>query len=716
VGRLASEVSPKGNVQGGQPLDYTTSYVRNAFGDKTLVTDPLGHQTHYTYDGVGNLTRLVDANTHTTINTYDADNEVTQVQRADNSLIKTSYDADGNISSQTDGLTNTTQYGSDPLNRKSSMTDALNRVTSYSYDGVGNLTSLSDPLGRVTTYSYDSANQLIGISYSDGITPNVTNQYDADGQRQQMSDGTGATTYTFDSLRRLTQSTSGAGSQVRYAYDIKGQLTSLTYPGGTQAVTRGYDDAGRLHTVTDWLSHTTTLSYDTNSNLTTEAYPNGVTATFTYDNSNRLMGISDSVGPVQLLNLSYSRDNANHLTGENSQAYGYDSINRLTTSAMSSTTYGYDAGDNLTQIALGSSTTITQAYDASHQVTSRTTMNGPTQIQNLTYAYDSNGNRVSQTDQNNVVTTFGWDQANRQINYSAPSTTASYAYNGDGLRLSKTVNSTAEPFVWDTSEAMPTVIVDGSTQYVTDDSGLPLEQISGTTVHYFHRDQLGSTRVLTGASGGAAATYTYDAYGNASVTGSVTSPFQFAGQYTDAESGLVYMRARYYDPCSGQFISRDPAAAFTREAYAYVADNPLNGIDPSGLVCWQFWDSSKCNNTLTQVETWATTQEDVLNPGFITGAANGGLGALRMLTGTALLLAGTVADFTIVGITIGVPAQLAGAYLVGSGALQTYRGYKQFCTAQDHPTVRETPIQYFADVAVGLVPFADVIQKLGARP
>jgi YD repeat-containing protein len=95
-----------------------------------------------------------------------------------------------------------------------------------------------------------------------------------------MNDGTGRTTYTYDSLHRLTQSTNGAGNQVQYGYDLNGHLTSLTYPGGSNKVTRTYDNAGRLATVADWLSHTTSFTYDANSNLTLETYPNSTTATF----------------------------------------------------------------------------------------------------------------------------------------------------------------------------------------------------------------------------------------------------------------------------------------------------------------------------------------------------------------------------------------------------------------------------------------------------
>src|SRR5207302_828930 len=102
-------------------------------------------------------------------------------------------------------------------------------------------------------------------------------------------------------------------------------------------------------------------------------------------------------------------------------------------------------------------------------------------------------------------------------------------------------------------------------------------------VFYYHQDQLGSTRALTDRAGAVVATYTYDPYGNLTAsTGTVTTPFGYAGQYTDAESGLIYLRVRYYDPSTAQFLTVDPAYAQTQSRYGYVDGDPLNLMDPSG--------------------------------------------------------------------------------------------------------------------------------------
>ncbi len=122
---------------------------------------------------------------------------------------------------------------------------------------------------------------------------------------------------------------------------------------------------------------------------------------------------------------------------------------------------------------------------------------------------------------------------------------------------------------------------------ITGPHGLPLEQITSSgDVHYYHQDQLGSTRAITDQTGNVAATSTYDPYGNpVSQTGTLTNPFGYAGQYTDPETGLQYLRARYYDPQTQNFLTRDPLTPTTRTPYTYTNNSPTNNTDPTGLDC-----------------------------------------------------------------------------------------------------------------------------------
>ncbi len=579
-----------------------TTYAYNAFGDVTQVTDPLGHTTSTQYDAAGNVTQVTDANGHVTQNTYNADDELTQVTRADGTTLTYAYDGDGNQTQQTDGRGKTTTYGFDALNHLAAVTDPLTRTTHFTYDGAGNRLTLVDAAGQTTSYAYDPANQLINITYSDGTTPPVSYGYDADGQRTYLIDGTGFTSSTYDSLHRLTFVSDGASHAVSYGYDLAGHQTSLAAPNG-QTVTRIYDRAGRLVAVKDWLGHTTTFTYDPDGNLGAIAYPNGLSAQMTYDAADRLTQISDvPTHPVQpksgsgvlspptpLPSFSYARDDDGLLSGvrpqavpQTDEAYSYSALNQVTgvsaPSGPNASTYTYDAAGNLTQRGAA-----TLSYDAANQLTSLA-QNGQT----TSYTFDARGNRTQQQSGGSGSTTYGYDQANRLTGYTHGSTTATYAYNGDGLRMSSTVNGTSTSFVWDLSQPVPLLLQKGATAFVYGPGGLPIEQIaSNGTPLYFLQDALGSTRALANAAGSVVATFAYDAYGNLTgQTGSASTPLLFAGQYRDAESGLYYLRARSYDPSTGQFLTRDPLETLTKLAYAYAGGNPVNFSDPSGQFVW----------------------------------------------------------------------------------------------------------------------------------
>jgi RHS repeat-associated protein len=112
------------------------------------------------------------------------------------------------------------------------------------------------------------------------------------------------------------------------------------------------------------------------------------------------------------------------------------------------------------------------------------------------------------------------------------------------------------------------------------------EQINNTTgtVTYLHHDQAGSTRLLTGSAGTVTGKCTYSAYGTPTCEGTATTPLGYDAQYTSSDTGLIYMRARVYDPATAQFLTVDPLEKLTRAPYTYARDNPINEDDPSGRI------------------------------------------------------------------------------------------------------------------------------------
>jgi RHS repeat-associated protein len=135
---------------------------------------------------------------------------------------------------------------------------------------------------------------------------------------------------------------------------------------------------------------------------------------------------------------------------------------------------------------------------------------------------------------------------------------------------------------------LPLLLQENTANYISGPGGMLLEQIqdSGTTgtAYYYHADQLGSVRAVTNQAGTVVNTYAYDAYGTTTASSeTVANPFRYAGEYQDAETGLYYLRARYYDPATQQFLTRDPLVAATEQAYNYAGGSPLNATDPRGL-------------------------------------------------------------------------------------------------------------------------------------
>ncbi|MGN6276886.1 MAG: SMP-30/gluconolactonase/LRE family protein [Solirubrobacterales bacterium] len=203
---------------------------------------------------------------------------------------------------------------------------------------------------------------------------------------------------------------------------------------------------------------------------------------------------------------------------------------------------------------------------------------------------DTGNDRISAWTWPLNTTTYAYDQAGDLTSIARPKAgenpaiSQTLAYDATGLLTAKTSGGVTRHLAWDQSTNLPLLLNDGENSYVYGPGGLPIEQINAKEEPtYLHHDQLGSTRLLTGSGGATSATASFAPYGTLEAkTGTATTPLGFAGQDTDAETGLQYLQARFYEPQTGQFLSRDPAATLTREPYSYGRDNPLNLVDPSG--------------------------------------------------------------------------------------------------------------------------------------
>jgi RHS repeat-associated protein len=581
--RVMSVTTPRGHESGADPEDFTTMIQRDSLGRPIGSSDGLNRHTSTTYDALGNVVEQMDAEGRTTTAVYDAENQPTSTTRPGGATSHTSYDPNGQVQTRTDANGHVTTYTRDALSRITKQTDPLAHETTFAYDLSGRLTTKTNAAGKTTSYTYTPPGELSSIDYENSGTHDIGYTYDADGQRTAMTDATGQSTFSYDSLGRLTSVTDGDNQTVGYAYDLGDRQTTVTYPGG-DAVARSYDAADRLTSITDWLGNTTSYDYDADDNQTTVTYPastNDVEHN-DYDNAGRLLAQTLTHDGTQRARFAYAHNNADQLTSQTdtgelqaAHAYDYDTQGRLIADGPQA--FDYDDAGNLTELR-----ETTLSFDAADRLTTATHAGTVT-----SYDYDLAGNRTRTTPSTGgQIVDYAYDQADQLTSVDDHTgTPISYTYAGDGLRASKTKNSYTSRFTWDRSAGLPVLLAKDATRYVYDQDGLAIEQIAADdTVSYLHHDRLGSTRLVTDANGETQATYAYDAYGNRTTTdGSSSVPFGYTGQYTDTDTGLIYLRARYYDPHTGQFITRDPIEGLTLDPYRYAGNDPINNTDQSGL-------------------------------------------------------------------------------------------------------------------------------------
>jgi RHS repeat-associated protein len=584
--QVTSTVSPRGNEEEAEAAKFTTTIERDSQGRPIKITNPLGGTTKRAYDADGNVESITDPNGRKTKFTYDADNERTKVELPNGDVEETGHDGAGQVISQTDGNEHETTYVRNVLEQPVEIIDPLERKTTQTFDAAGNLLTKTDPDGRTTTFGYDKADRLKEIAYSAEPGQDVTFGYNEDGNLTSMVDGTGESTWEYDQLGRLTHSENGNGETVAWEYNLADEPVGLTYPNG-KSISRSYDEGGRLESVTDWLGNTTSFTYNRDSEPTATTFPVGTTDTdeYAYDRADRMSSVTMKKGAETPASLVYSRDPAGQLEsliskglpGAETESFSYDENERLTKAG--SAEFGYDAANNITK-APGT----TNAFDKASEIESAT---------GAAFAFDKEGERTKETPSSGPATTYKYSQAGnltaieRPEEFETPAISESFGYDGNGLLASRTVGLATTHFVWDLSESPGLLLSDGADSYLYGPGGMPFEQISsGEEPTYLHHDQLGSTRLLTNSSGEAAATFTYGPYGGLSGhTGTTATALGYAGQYTLGQSGLQYLRARFYDPATAQFLTHDPAVETTRQPYLYGGDNPLRFYDRTGQAC-----------------------------------------------------------------------------------------------------------------------------------
>lgn len=550
VGNKTSETRPRGSAGA---WGSTTRWSFNAVNNLTSTSEQVDSNpsndiaTTYGYDANGNLTRLTDGEAHATWLTYQPWDLVQDVVEPATAAHPNPVDRTWTRSYDPGGLAfQEAQPGGVQLQRTY---DELGRLAREEASGGGSPAAVRewgwDLAGRQTMVSHPTSPVSIGYDDRNLIT--------------DVSGGAGASTYSYDPAGQVTQRTDASGSNA-FTWDPRGLLKTLTDPLTAQTQTRSYDDAGQLKTITWPGGAARKLDWDDRGQLKSDTLTDGTNVTtaahaYTYDDDGNVK--------TQAVSLPGNPSNGLH-------AYDYDRAGRLTKWTSPSnvpTPYTWDKAGN----RIGSGTT-SSSYDERNRL-----LSGP----EGTNTWTARGTLATTTAAGGT-TSYTFDSLGRLTRDSTPSGSADYTY--DALDRIAARNGT--PFTYAGPGIDP--VNDGSFTYSRGPEG-EIEAIAGQNgPHLAGLNGHGDLAYLNNASGTVTDTAVYDPFGQvAGETGSTDALVGFQGDFTDPTTKKVWMGARWYDPGTSTFLSRDATdgelqTPLSLNRYTYALGDPLGQWDPDG--------------------------------------------------------------------------------------------------------------------------------------
>lgn len=554
--------------------------------------DPDGKETWTYIDRHGRVEKIVEKSANklrTTKKTNDALGRVRKLQLTSRSQIQTTeykYDAFGNVISLKDEMGNINTYKYDAIGKVTriltngvpqktktynetgwllSDTNATGQVEKYDYNILGLVKEYKDKSGKIHQYSYTPYYEEQRFSIKDNGAEVYWSQQDYDDNTRLLtglstSEGENLT-YTYDEWNRLGSQTV-AGKHYSLGYNQSDQLTTLTYPDQKQ-VSYTYDPLQRLKTVN--YPDMGTVNYDynvgSNANNYTISYPNLVSQ----------VRVTDAFG--ELVSVTFGKG-----IGAFQETFGYDGfgniISILDNRMWNLTTFKYDG--------------LNRIQEENHHP-----------LGTNSYEYDDRGNRTSlKSDMASILIdgseTFTYNALNQLKSFTKTDTQALYTYYGDGLRASKTVNGERTQYVYLNGHVIDELNASGNStaRNIFGNELLFRKDEATSKAGYYYYNGHGDVVAIKDNAGYDINTYSYDIWGNIlERTEGMNNPFAYTGEIHDEESGLIYLRARYYDPQIGRFITEDTYEGqitnpLSLNLYTYAHNNPLIYSDPTGHFVW----------------------------------------------------------------------------------------------------------------------------------
>ena len=551
----AGQLASVNNSEGQQAF-----MIRNEFGQVARVVDPAGHAATFDYDPAGLLVAVTDPVGAVTRFDYDKAGNMAALSDANGNVTRWIHDAAGRLLSETDAAGGEKRVSYDQAGRPVQQTNARGQKIRMTYNPLGLLESVLSPEGTASL-AYDGTGRMAGMKNAcsgyefnftkDGLPEAVRDtktgvatecQYDAAGRRVSMKVGDALdATYKYDGQGRLV-AIAGSLGEVRFEYDGFGRRSAMVQPNGTRTEYR-YDKLGRLtEQKTAWANGKEVCSYryeyDLLGNRTAVAEGDGKATKYGYDNVSRLIRVAQ---------------------GTNVTEYVYDAVgNRV----------GVTVNGKVERYVTGKDNRLLQAGDAKFQ-------------------YDADGNMVSRSESGGETYAYRYDSENRLVEASGPKGKVCYDYAPSGGRVARTEGDLAPVrFLYDQADTVAEV-QDGkvlATYLHGPGIDQPLAMQRDGKMAAYHADGLGSITRLTGTDGSVVGQYQYDAFGKLlHAENAMQNPFSYTGREWDDAANAYFYRARFYNPETGRFSSKDPRGLRQQVvAYAYCRNNPVNYLDPSG--------------------------------------------------------------------------------------------------------------------------------------
>ena len=592
----------------GKVVTYETDLAKDTL---TKVTDPNGQSVNYTYDSrmrVIGTSATADGGNYKNTYAYEKDRLKTVAH---------------NTTSDTPDVTYTFDY--DEFGNPTTVKVGNQVLSTNVYTDTGDRTLMRVEYGNggKVNYTRDDFRRVTGIHYDDATEPRFTYDYGANGQAAYVKDAElGRTVWTeYDTSERpirthlmesVTSTSTGtpkytstlgydefgnvasfkekvnnsASYETAYTYNIENQPTQLRFGADNRKLTYTYDPIGRLYrrVAVGAANYTTQYAYfdpdpeDTilTTPLVTSITQNGQNFSYTYDNVGNITSVT-----------------RNGLT----TTYEYDSLGQLTRvndpHAGKSTMYLYDCGGNMTGYLSapytlaptleGVNETVFYTYGDSNWKDKVTAIGGKA------ITYDAIGNPLTYDGW-----TFTWKAGRMLASMVKTGTNAQFTYDHNGMRIRKIVNGVTTNYTLNGKNVVHMTQGSNDLHFFYDAQGKP-GMVTYNDVDYFYVYNLqGDVVALIDANGTQVVEYVYDAWGYPiSKTGTMAAtlgtvnPFRYRGYVYDEETGLYYLRSRYYNPEWKRFINADDLVGkigtlLCHNQYSYCGNSPILYSDQNG--------------------------------------------------------------------------------------------------------------------------------------